>query len=339
MERKVALAVALAITTAGCTGASASDANPDRVTGRHDSRSCTPSKALGRDDAAAAADPSPTYLLDLDDDGYGTCAHWAKPETGSPLWDSTAYVTVQVGETFEFFDPAGTGLVEDVRRVTELWSRDDSEAMLRASNGSRARETDDGLCSWRIGESGEFYVVCDLADFVADDNRVPSDPDTGVTAAAPATTAAPAPTEAPTTQAPTTEAPTTQAPTTVAPTTAAPTTAPPTTAAPTTVAPTTAPPATQPPTTPAPTTAAPGCTIRKHSASVLGCGDSGPYVRSLQEALASQGYRVTIDGYFGLQTELAVKSFQRDNFLTADGLAGPETIGLVGACQPGYCAD
>jgi len=41
--------------------------------------------------------------------------------------------------------------------------------------------------------------------------------------------------------------------------------------------------------------------------------------------LAAQGYVVSPDGAFGPQTDGAVRDFQKDNFLTADGIAGQKT--------------
>lgn len=55
-------------------------------------------------------------------------------------------------------------------------------------------------------------------------------------------------------------------------------------------------------------------------------GDSGAYVRFLQQLLESQLIPVgTIDGVFGGQTENAVKLFQQYNNLVIDGVVGPNT--------------
>ena len=49
-------------------------------------------------------------------------------------------------------------------------------------------------------------------------------------------------------------------------------------------------------------------------------------VTQLQELLNSQGGQLQVDGRFGLQTEEAVRSFQRQHGLTVDGVVGPETL-------------
>lgn len=56
-------------------------------------------------------------------------------------------------------------------------------------------------------------------------------------------------------------------------------------------------------------------------------GDAGPGVRLVQIMLAVRGYDPgPIDGMFGNRTRAAVMMFQRDCFLTPDGVAGPLTI-------------
>ena len=55
-------------------------------------------------------------------------------------------------------------------------------------------------------------------------------------------------------------------------------------------------------------------------------GDMGSLVTRLQRALKNAGYfNGNVDGYYGEDTELAVKRFQRDKGLTQDGKAGPST--------------
>ena len=57
-------------------------------------------------------------------------------------------------------------------------------------------------------------------------------------------------------------------------------------------------------------------------------GDKGEKVRELQTLLAAKGYNLGkygIDGDFGSATLSAVKAFQADHGLTADGIAGPLT--------------
>lgn len=54
-----------------------------------------------------------------------------------------------------------------------------------------------------------------------------------------------------------------------------------------------------------------------------------PLVRVLQQDLKDLGYTVAVDGSFGLETENAIKAFQKANKLTADGLAGAATLAKV----------
>ena len=55
-------------------------------------------------------------------------------------------------------------------------------------------------------------------------------------------------------------------------------------------------------------------------------GSKNGSVMILQEFLNSHGYDCgTIDGIFGSKTEKAVKAFQKDNNLVADGIVGPKT--------------
>ena len=59
----------------------------------------------------------------------------------------------------------------------------------------------------------------------------------------------------------------------------------------------------------------------------LRSGMLGDEVRQMQEALISLGYLGgTPDGVFGTHTENAVRKFQRQNSLKADGLAGAKTL-------------
>lgn len=57
-------------------------------------------------------------------------------------------------------------------------------------------------------------------------------------------------------------------------------------------------------------------------------GDKGDAVILLQSELIRLGYplpKYGVDGDFGKETEMAVKQFQQDNRLTADGVVGPKT--------------
>ena len=52
-------------------------------------------------------------------------------------------------------------------------------------------------------------------------------------------------------------------------------------------------------------------------------------VEVLQDNLDVMGYSVTVDGYFGKATEKAVKEFQSDNNLVADGIVGKATFSKI----------
>jgi lysozyme len=58
---------------------------------------------------------------------------------------------------------------------------------------------------------------------------------------------------------------------------------------------------------------------------VLRLGDDGAAVKRLQKALAAAGHEVGADGAFGPQTDRAVRAFQKQRGLAADGIAGPAT--------------
>jgi len=67
-------------------------------------------------------------------------------------------------------------------------------------------------------------------------------------------------------------------------------------------------------------------------------GSTGPFVRLIQESLLAQGYTLPqfgADGSFGLETEAAIRRFQRDAGATdIDGIVGPETMGLLDTHDP-----
>lgn len=58
----------------------------------------------------------------------------------------------------------------------------------------------------------------------------------------------------------------------------------------------------------------------------LAQGSEGDDVRMLQRLLKDLGYKVEVDGTFGVNTRDAVKAFQKNNNLTADGIAGTRTV-------------
>lgn len=60
-------------------------------------------------------------------------------------------------------------------------------------------------------------------------------------------------------------------------------------------------------------------------------GSRGDEVRQIQTKLKRWGYyNGNIDGIYGSQTLAAVKSFQKKNGLTVDGIAGPKTLKAMG---------
>ncbi len=58
---------------------------------------------------------------------------------------------------------------------------------------------------------------------------------------------------------------------------------------------------------------------------VLRRGDKGAAVRELQVALTRAGYRLQVDGAFGVETERKVRQFQYGHDLAVDGLVGAKT--------------
>lgn len=60
-------------------------------------------------------------------------------------------------------------------------------------------------------------------------------------------------------------------------------------------------------------------------------GSRGDEVTQIQQRLAELGYyQGNIDGIYGYQTMNAVKDFQSDNSLSADGIAGTQTLSALG---------
>ncbi len=60
-------------------------------------------------------------------------------------------------------------------------------------------------------------------------------------------------------------------------------------------------------------------------------GSRGEEVRQIQKKLKSLGYYTgAVDGIYGTKTRDAVKAFQRECGLTADGIAGPKTLLYLG---------
>ena len=60
-------------------------------------------------------------------------------------------------------------------------------------------------------------------------------------------------------------------------------------------------------------------------------GSRSEEVRAVQESLKNKGYYdYTVDGIFGTRTRSAVISFQKDNGLNPDGIAGEKTLKALG---------
>ena len=79
-----------------------------------------------------------------------------------------------------------------------------------------------------------------------------------------------------------------------------------------------------------PITAQQGAGEQTATFTTLKQGMSGPDVQRMQELLADQGYyTAAIDGSYGYTTKAAVTAFQQKNGLTADGVAGTETLALL----------
>lgn len=55
-------------------------------------------------------------------------------------------------------------------------------------------------------------------------------------------------------------------------------------------------------------------------------GDTGAKVREMQQKLQKSGYKLDIDGIFGVGTENVIKKFQKDYGLDVDGIAGKATL-------------
>jgi peptidoglycan hydrolase-like protein with peptidoglycan-binding domain len=64
-------------------------------------------------------------------------------------------------------------------------------------------------------------------------------------------------------------------------------------------------------------------------------GDKGDGVKQIQQALKTAGYKVTVDGDFGNQTDAAVRQFQKKNALKVDGVVGKVTWGKLSGAGAG----
>jgi peptidoglycan hydrolase-like protein with peptidoglycan-binding domain len=150
---------------------------------------------------------------------------------------------------------------------------------------------------------------CGLVEVASDDAAATSEPSSSqaTTPAVPGPTPSDAPTTPPAATSTTAPAPTT----TAAPTTLGPTTTPTTTP-------------TKPRTTP--TTPTPTVEPTPTEGDTLHSGDSGAYVRSVQQRLSDLGYWLgTPDGSYGYLTTQAVMALQKAAGLGRDGVFGPAT--------------
>ncbi|MBD3920227.1 S8 family serine peptidase [Paenibacillus sp. PR3] len=62
-------------------------------------------------------------------------------------------------------------------------------------------------------------------------------------------------------------------------------------------------------------------------------GQSGDAIKAIQEKLVKAGYDVSTDGKFGPKTAAAVKQFQKDMGIKADGVVGNQTLSILGAAS------
>ena len=86
------------------------------------------------------------------------------------------------------------------------------------------------------------------------------------------------------------------------------------------------PPPLEPPPLPSPSSVPPSVTTPS-----LGLGDSGSDVAALQDALDRNGFDPgPIDGSYGPMTQSAVEEFQQVYGLPVTGLAGPQTLDILG---------
>lgn len=75
---------------------------------------------------------------------------------------------------------------------------------------------------------------------------------------------------------------------------------------------------------------------QRAQAAVWKQGSSGETVRTIQTKLKNWGYYTgAVDGIYGSKTTEAVKSFQRKNGLTVDGVVGEKTLAALGMPSSG----
>jgi putative hydrolase len=77
-------------------------------------------------------------------------------------------------------------------------------------------------------------------------------------------------------------------------------------------------------------------TIQQKNWSELTSKNSSAWIMAVQIALEKRGFDVgKVDGIFGAGTKAAVREFQKENGISADGLPGPQTIAKLLEGTPG----
>lgn len=71
--------------------------------------------------------------------------------------------------------------------------------------------------------------------------------------------------------------------------------------------------------------------VSAYEGRILARNMNGSDVQEVQKMLESLGYDIEVDGKFGVRTENAVRTFQQDNGIIADGIVGPETLKVLRA--------
>jgi peptidoglycan hydrolase-like protein with peptidoglycan-binding domain len=84
---------------------------------------------------------------------------------------------------------------------------------------------------------------------------------------------------------------------------------------------------------------APALDSAREGQGMLRRNQQGESVRSVQQALVNRGYAIGVDGKFGAETERAVRTFQRHQGLSVDGVVGPDTLGKLMAGRTGQPVD
>ena len=71
--------------------------------------------------------------------------------------------------------------------------------------------------------------------------------------------------------------------------------------------------------------------VQENSQTLSNIGSRGQEVRQIQSKLKELGlYKGSVDGIYGTATQKAVRQFQKNCGITADGIAGPQTLKYLG---------